>query len=93
MKIPKKLKIGGHSVKVVFTDRLPDNDCGYADFENDLIKIDAKLSQSMKEITLIHEIFHWINSDFHSDGVISHSLLESLSQQFYQVLKDNRLLK
>jgi hypothetical protein len=92
MKIPKKIKIGGHMVKIVFRAKVnDDNDCGEADFEKNLIVIDEKMTQTMKEETLIHEILHWLNSDFHGDSPWSHSLLEALAQGIYQVLKDNKL--
>ena len=94
MRIPKTLKIGGHIVKIVLKSPVNNGgDCGEADFDKNQIILDKKLTQSMKELTLIHEIFHFLNSDFHGDSPWSHALLESLSQQFYQVLKDNKLLK
>lgn len=91
MKFPKKIKIGGHQVKIVFK-KLENDLCGFSDFENNTIEIDSKLTTSMKELTFIHEIFHWINSEFHSKSTDSHALLESLSQQLYQVLKDNKFI-
>lgn len=93
MKIPKELKIGGHIVKIIESKNLKSYECGYTDFDKNEILIHEKLSQSMKELTLIHEIFHFMNSEIHSENSWSHALLESLSQQIYQVLKDNKFLK
>ena len=54
--------------------------------------ISKDLPQTHKEATLIHEIFHVMNSTI---GVskVGHSLLDSLSEQFYQVLHDNKMLR
>ena len=93
MKIPKKLKIGGHSyeVKLVEARRAVhmnlDSAGSTSSHRNHVIEIDLNLAQTSKEQTLFHEIFHAINSE------LEHSLLESLSQQLYQVFKDNDMLK
>ena len=91
MKIPKKLKIGGHIFKIVLekeskakTSR--GHNCGHSDRTTGIISINADLIQSEQELTLIHEIFHLIN------GELNETLLDSLSEQVYQVFKDNQLL-
>lgn len=91
MKIPKKLKIGGHWVNVVLDEHMPEG--LDAEYQSDklLIRIDAHNPQSIKESSLIHEIMHVLNGTFDSD-TLGHSLLDSLSEQLYQVLKDNNLL-
>lgn len=91
MRIPKKLKIGGHTYTVKF-DPERDN-LGYCDSVNNIININKKAVQTQQEATLIHEIFHAINTTFDSGHNFSHSLLDSLSEQFYQVLKENKLLR
>jgi hypothetical protein len=90
MKIPKKIKIGGHTVKVDCSKELIDEE-GFWESKKGKISICSKLPQTHKEATLIHEIFHVINTTLDGDK-IGHSLLDSLSEQFYQVLKDNKLL-
>lgn len=90
MRLPTLLKSGGHQIKVDYsreTDGLGEFDCN-----TNLIKIDKRLTQSQKEAALFHEIFHAINSTFNLDTT-SHLLLDSLSEQLYQVFKDNGLLK
>lgn len=92
MKIPKKLKIGGHVYKIKFLDivrldGLTGDEMGYCDKEKNEIRIQKGMSQSQTEETLIHEILHGINN------VVSHETTESLAHSLHQVLKDNNLLK
>ena len=88
MKIPKSLKIGGHSYKIelVKEGELAKNDCGSLSRENNKIYIDTKLSDSNRTVTLIHEILHAVNNE------LSESFVDGLAEQLYQVLKDNKLL-
>ena len=89
MRIPTKLKIGGHTYRVVLKQN-PVADgvaCpAYIDDENMEIVIDSDLSQSSKESSLFHEVLHGINC------VLDHTVLDSLAEQLYQVLSDNKLL-
>lgn len=89
MRFPKTLKIGGHSFKVILKKSWDgsDDEAGYCDTDKNEIVIKSTLPQTQKEGTLIHEIFHALNS------TIDHPLLDSLSEQFYQVMADNKLLK
>ncbi|MCX6121932.1 MAG: hypothetical protein NTX44_09965 [Ignavibacteriales bacterium] len=89
MNIPKQLKIGGHIVKVDMSEELDNN--GESEPCINLIKISKEIAQSQKESTLIHEIFHFLNTTF--DHGMNHAFMDSLAEQFYQVLKDNNLLK
>lgn len=91
MRIPSKLKIGGHTIQV----RMMVNDGGkYGQYipESGLIYISSDAPQTQQEATLIHEIFHVINGTL-GHGDMGHALLESLSAQWYQVLADNKLLR
>ena len=90
MKIPKNLKIGGHTIKVEISHL--ENDNGISDFEKNLITICDTLPQDQKESTLFHEMMHFMNSTF-SENQLNHLLLDSLAEQLYQILKDNNLLK
>lgn len=92
VKIPKKLKIGGHTIRVD-SDKELHGFNGKADMETNTIQICKKLPQSQKEATIIHEIFHFLNTTFDDSEHISHSLIDSLSEQLYQVLSDNKMLK
>ena len=89
MKIPKKLKIGGHVYKIEYgkDGNLGDVLCGKTHTTKGIIALNKSLIQSEMEATLFHEIFHVINNQF------TEVTVESLSQQLYQVLKDNKLLK
>lgn len=91
MRIPTKLKIGGHQFKVLITDTRPGL-MGEMDTSKNTIKIDKTLPQTQKEVTLMHEIFHAINTEL-DNSANGHALLESLSQQLYQVFVDNKMFK
>jgi len=88
MRIPKQLKIGGHLFKVSIKNEWgnSDNDKGVTNWDTGEITLSGGMTPTQIESTLFHEIFHALN------GEIDHSLVESLSQQIYQVLKDNKLL-
>ena len=90
MKIPSRVRVGGHTIKVFITKKMPTDDpeCyGLFNAEKNTIYINADLSQSYRESTFMHEIMHAMNS------TINHEFLDSLSEQFYQVLSQNNLLK
>lgn len=91
MKIPTKLKIGGHIYKVELHkegDVCEDAaNCGTTNRVKGVIGINASNIRTEQEQTLFHEVFHVMNAS------IDHALLDSLSQQIYQVLRDNKLLK
>lgn len=91
MKIPKTLKIGGHTVTVDCSKEL-ENRSGEWLSDSNTIRICKTLPPSQQEATIIHEILHAINSEWDTTQV-GHILLESISQQLYQVLADNKLLK
>lgn len=87
---PSKLKIGGHmfEIKLVEKTALTDEECmGSCDLENSTISILETLPNSHRWATLIHESLHAVNWSMHED------MIESLSQQIYQLLADNDLFK
>lgn len=86
---PVKLKIGGHTFRVseVPEGEFTDGTCGRINKDSNIISIRSTLSDSQKWTTLFHEIFHAINNE------LSEALTDSLAEQFYQVLKENKLLK
>ncbi|MCK9371003.1 hypothetical protein M0R04_13920 [Candidatus Dojkabacteria bacterium] len=92
MKIPDQLKIGGHIVKVELID-LGESLDGEFDSQKNRIALNSKLPPSQMEASLLHEILHACNAGFSGDDSVIHVLMESISQQLYQVLKDNDLLK
>jgi hypothetical protein len=89
MIIPKTLKIGGHIYKIIQDDT--GKDLGYTYTSKLEIHLDRDMKQSQKEATLIHEIFHCLNTTF--DRGDRHAVLDSVAEQLYQVLKENNLLK
>lgn len=91
MIIPRRLKIGGHLVTVVFA-KLKGDIAGDADYGTGQIRLHRDLSQSQKEATLIHEIIHILNSTV-SSTEMGHIFQDSFAEQLYQVLKQNNLLK
>lgn len=84
--IPTTLKIGGHHV-TVGTASL-DNGNGECEVGKNVITLDNGLVFSQAESSLIHEIFHFLNTTL-DDAPLGHALLDSLAEQFYQVLVDN----
>ena len=88
MVLPKRLKIGGHiiKIKIVSANDIPENESpGFWSIDENIIYIEDKLPQSQQEVSLIHEILHVFNA------VSDHEKLEFLAQALYQVLKDNNL--
>ena len=85
MKIPKKLKIGAHTYQIKFIEGL--DKCGSTNRDKQVILVGEEMPQTQREVTLIHEILHAINNE------IDHALLDSLAEQMYAVLKDNKLIK
>ena len=81
--LPSKILSQG----IWWTVRLSDDidDCGQTDYAAQTIIIRASLSPELQLATLIHEIFHTLNS------TIDHTLLDSLSLQVFQVLTENNL--
>lgn len=89
MNLPKQLKIGGHLINIELK-RL-DNLNGEFDYETNTIFISSDLTDSQKESTLLHEIFHVMNTSV--DEGYGHALIDSFAEQLYQVLKDNAEIK
>jgi len=87
-----KLKIGGHTFEVIKKDFGKDSlDLAETDFDARTISIHSKSARSIQESALIHEILHVMNPTMNTsdDG---HRILESLSEQLYQVVSDNLLI-
>ena len=95
MKIPDKLKIGGHWFEVIKAyDRLKlhgSDDEGASTNFYSRIWIDTSMSKSEQEETLIHEIIEMINT-MH-DMKLNHQTISTLGEAIYQILIDNRILR
>ncbi len=91
MKIPKKVKIGGHEYKIIFCDegimKGMETDYGHMDAHAMTITLNSSLGKTTLESTFIHEAMHGMNS------TLDHELLDSLAEQMYQFLSANKLLK
>lgn len=85
----KKLKIGAHTVNVVFSDSWHgcEDKAGEWDDEENTIYIRSNISPTLQFTTLIHEALHVCNS------TLEHTLLDSLAEQVGQFLLDNNLSK
>ena len=88
--MPKELKIGGH-IWTVKVEKLPEDDLGSTDWNTLTITISNELPEDLQYSALLHEIFHAMNSTLGSTDM-GHALLDSLSEQLYQVLADNKML-
>ena len=93
MKIPKILKINGHIYQVKFKDNKIDSGDGMGAIcrSSGIIWIDENQTQTQKESTLIHEIIESINIDY--DLRLPHQTISTFEVAFYQILKDNKLIK
>lgn len=89
--LPTKLKIGGHQFVVIEKDLGDSKDLGQTDFSKGVISIETDMPETVKWSTLIHEVMHVMNPTLDSSD-LGHSVMESLSEQLYQVLKDNELI-
>lgn len=60
---------------------------GESDYARGVIWLRKGMPQEATEATLIHEAMHLMNT------TMRHSTLDSLAEQIYQMLKDNKFLK
>jgi len=95
MKIPEKVKVAGHEYKIVFDDKyLSDNDLlGEISHKRLIISIcesqkGVKLSQSVIEENLLHEILHAIDCNYNNHS-LNEQDITNMAVGLYQVLKDN----
>lgn len=100
MKIPKTLKVGGITYKVIKRSRFSKGDSKFSGL--------AKHSQATVELALdfedvpfdiqkveecfIHELLHCVDNIYNNQK-LDEDTVDRLSQGLYQVLKDNNLLK
>ena len=96
MKIPKKLKIGSHvytieHVNLGLTDQNTDLGLCRATKNEITINSNPGIALSQQEATLFHEIIEAINYNYELE--LNHQQITTISEAFYQVLKDNKLIK
>lgn len=92
MNIPKKVKIGGITYKVVLADNwlgsgYDDGETCWREPRGNVIYINSELTPEARDVVFLHEALHAMN------GSMDHEFLDSLAQQLYQFLSDNSLLK
>jgi hypothetical protein len=83
MRIPKKYKIGGHTIKVRYTKDI--DDVAQADLIKNELLINKDAVPERVEASVFHEAAHFMNTS------IEHALLDSLTEQQYQFLKQNKI--
>ena len=89
MRIPNTVLIGAHKyqIKLVAPNELGKHDDGNVNKEKGVIVLNKKLIRTEIEAAFIHEVLHVINNE------LSHETIESLAQQLYLFLTENKLLK
>lgn len=99
MKIPLKVKIGGHELLVNSgNDFFKDTDlkdlCAKTYLGGDVILLNRTLVRSQQEESFLHEVIHHIL--FHAgwnNETINEPLVQSLASGLYLFLKENKMLK
>lgn len=105
MSIPKKIKLGGHTINVIQQKggNIPSH-CGMTSANSNTIIVNIDNPMSIQEETLLHEIIHLIffnmghgfkghqdiDGDEEREPHTEHTV-EGLAQGLYQVLSDNDL--
>lgn len=91
--LPSRIKVGGHVFRVFIGDlEEPDKHFAETDRLTNTITLAFELSRSQQWSSLIHEVLHIMNAQL-DENPTAHMLLDSLSEQFFQVLADNGMLK
>ena len=91
MKIPNKIKVGGHTITVEFADTKTIDDSGaYNNFHNNIriLKEKGAPEDNIAEI-LLHEIIEAIKCKNNLE--LDHTVLTVLSESLFQVMRDNKL--
>ena len=90
MKIPDKIKIGGHwiTVEIVGDKELPDDLGSYTGWCK-VIKINRTAPKTTQIETFLHEIFEAIGKAY--EVKIKHQDLTILSTALFQIIRDNKL--
>lgn len=83
------MKIGSHSIKIVFAELEEDN--AKFDWSKNTITIEESLPPDQMFSALIHEVMHVCNSTLDSSDM-GHALLDSLAEQLSDVLIANDMI-
>jgi len=83
MNIPDKIKSQGIWWTVRYSNDI--ENLAETDYDNLEIIISSTIPRELQEFAFFHEIGHTINT------TIDHALMDSISNQYFQVIKDNNL--
>lgn len=83
MRILKDFKSQGLLWKVRFSPDL--ENLGHTDYDKMEVVISSDIPRDLQEATFFHELGHTINT------TIDHALMDSISAQYFQIIKDNKL--
>lgn len=97
MIIPKNVKVGNFIYDVQITEEpilLDFQVCsGLCDSHNQIIKIDANLTQQNKERVFLHELLHCMAIDKELEfGEETEHVIDSLAKSLHGILVDNKML-
>ena len=90
MKIPKTIKVGGHTYQVVFTEGLwmKEGNIGVSHHNtNQIIQIDPKIHPEQIGCTFWHETIHAINRVYNNNQ-LGESDVDAISEGVFQVFSD-----
>ena len=96
MKIPKKIKICGLDYTIELSDKLVEDDNASGQHIPTKLKIKLHVGNyhpQKIEQTFWHEILHAINTNYCGQKELTEEQVDTFANGFYQVLKDNNLLK
>lgn len=91
MRIPKKIKIGGHDILILRHAENQNDWLGFYDARNNTISLttDTRITESALAEGFLHEILEAINNKYESK--LDHQALTVLSEVLFAVLRDNDL--
>jgi len=90
MKIPQKIKIGGHYFEVIKSKELMTESGRHGDciFNTNKIEINDNAKPDIMGAVLLHEILEAL--DYMYELGLEHNKIKTLEVGLYQVLKDNK---
>ena len=83
MNIPDKIKSGGLWWAVRYSADI--ENLGETDYDSMEIILSSTIPRELQESTFFHELHHTFNT------TVDHALMDSISNQYFQVIKDNDL--
>jgi len=90
MKIPKSIKVGGHTYKVSFVEKLwmREGNIGQVRHNTDqAIELDTALHPEQTTATFLHETLHAIDKVYNG-GALSEDAIDAMAEGLLQVLSD-----